>query len=198
MEKVHLWTRQNEKILDILEKEGVYYAKKKYIVQKNDTLANYYIELYDWFVRHGQKIVAKPEKAEYPIWCSISEEYMLRGVPGDVLLELNVDRERVLYFDSTRWDLVLNHTYVPKNEADEDRFVKSAQSRGITNNFSFLSDYYKRFYPDIVREVVQSWDRIFEIDLEKANKFSIQANIWQIRSEDIQSIVKYEQEENQA
>ena len=196
MEKVRLWTRQNEKILDILEKEGVFYSKKQYIVQKNDTLAAYYIELYDWFVRHAQILVAKPEKAEYPIWCSVSDEYMLRGVPGDVLLELSIDRDKVVYFDSQRWDLVLNHTYVPKDESDAERFAKSIQTRGLKNSFSFLSDHYKRFYPDVVREVVQSWNRVFEIDINQSDKFSTQANIWEIRPEDIVSVTKYKEEES--
>ncbi len=196
MEKVRLWTRQNQKFLEVLEKEGAFYSKKQYIVQKNDTLAGYYIELYDWFVKHAQQLVPKPEKAEYPIWCSVSDEYMLRGVPGDVLVELCVDRDKVVYFDSLRWDLVLNHTYIPKDEADAERFAESIRTRGIKNSFSFLSDYYKRFYPDVVKEVMQSWDRVFEIDLEQSDKFSTQANIWEIRPEDIVSITEYKAEES--
>lgn len=195
MEKVKLWTRQNRKILDILENEGVFYSKKEYIVQKNDTLSPYYIELYDWFVDHASEIVDKPKNAQYPIWCSVSNEYMLRGVQGDVLIELEVDRDRIVYFDAQRWDLVLNHTYVAKDQKDAADFAQRIKSRGIKNSFSFLGDYYQRFYPDLVKEVMESWARVFDIDPEKADIFSLQANIWEIRSEDIVSITEYREVE---
>lgn len=192
MEQIKLWTRQNEKVLDILERDGVYHAKRAYIVQKNDSISDYYLTMYDWYVRNAEQRVPRPEGAEYPIWCSVSEEYMLRPIEGEVVLALSVPRERIVYLNTMHWDLALNHTYVPKDDADALRFEKLAKSRGLSNNYSFLSDNVQRFYPDLVREVKNSWLRVFDIDPDAANPFDIQANLWEIRKEDILSVAALE------
>lgn len=192
-EKITLWTRQDQRFLDVMKSENVFYSKKEYIQEKNDSLSNYYLTLYDWFVAAAEKRVKRPIGAEYPIWCSISEAYMLRGAHGNVLIELSVDKERVLYFNSYKWDLVLNHTYIPKDKKDQENFSEELKKRGIKNSFSFLDPYHQKFYPHLVAKVKESWERIFDVDLAAEDIFSIQANIWEIRPEDIVSIVQYEE-----
>lgn len=194
MEKVTLWTRQDQRFLDVIEKEGVFHTKREYIIEKNDTLSDYYLTLYDWFVAEADRRVPRPEGAQYPIWCSISDEYMLRGAHGNVLLELSIDKDKILYFNSLKWDLVLNHTYIAKDKEDAERFAQKLSDHGIRNSFSFLSDVNQRFYPELTREVKESWKRIFDVDLERMDAFEIQANIWEIRREDIVSVSEYQEE----
>lgn len=193
-EKITLWTRQDQRFLDVIKKEKVFYSKKEYIEEKHDTLSAYYLPLYDWFVEEAEKRVSRPPGAQYPIWCSISDAYMLRGAQGNVLIELSVDKERVLYFNSGKWDLVLNHTYIPKDDKDQEDFSKELKDLGIKNSFSFMGDYYQKFYPGLVKKIKDSWQRIFDVDLEHSDIFSIQANIWEIRPEDILLITEYEEE----
>lgn len=193
-EKISLWTRQDQRFLDVIEKEGVFRTKREYIEEKNDTLSSYYFPLYDWFVEEANKRVARPEGALYPIWCSVNEDYMLRGAHGNVLVELSVERDRILYFNSLRWDLVLNHTYIPTDKQDAQRFSQKLKDLGVKNSFSFLDKDFQRFYPDLVEEVKQSWQRIFDIDPEKEDLFTVQANLWEVWKEDIVSISTFEED----
>lgn len=185
-EKVFLWTRQDRRMLEDLKRQGIFYVKREYIEAKNEDLTAYFLRLYDWFVQAASKKVPQPEHRGYPIWCSVSEDYMLREAAGNVLLKLAVDKERIVYFDSARWDMVLNHMYISENEADRKRFDTLLKSRGIRNSFSLMDDSHRKFYPDLAERVVQSWERIFEI--REWNIFYVQANIWEIRPEDIVSI----------
>lgn len=173
-------------MLEDLERQGVFFVKRKYIEEKNEDLSEYFLSLYDWFVRSAARRVPQPEHKGYPIWCSISEDYMLRGVAGNVLLKLAVDRNRIVYFDSARWDMVLNHMYIPENEEDQKKFNEILKNRGIRNSFSLMDEHHRKFYPDLADQVVRSWERIFEI--KEWNIFYVQANIWEIRPEDIVSI----------
>lgn len=194
MAKVRLWTRQDVRFLDAIKKEGVFYAKREYIEEKNKELTSYFIKLYDWFVTEASKIVPRPEGAQYPIWCSVNSEYMLRGAHGNILIELSIDEEKIVYFDSPKWDLVLNHNYIAKDLEDQRNFEQELKRRGITNSFALLDEYHQKFYPDMAQKVMKSWTRIFDVNKNDENIFAVQANIWEIRPEDIVEIREGEDE----
>ena len=78
IERVTLWTRQHMSSLNQLKKNGVYRAKKEYIEEYFEDIASYYLMLYSWFTEQASRIVPKPAGVQFPIWCSVSEEYMLR------------------------------------------------------------------------------------------------------------------------
>ena len=61
-EKITLWTRQDQRFLDVIKKEKVFYSKKEYIEEKHDTLSAYYLPLYDWFVEEAEKLLQKKIK----------------------------------------------------------------------------------------------------------------------------------------
>ncbi len=194
MAKVTLWTRQDKRFLNAIEKNGVFHAKKEYIEEKNQELTPYFLKLYDWFVAEASKRVPRPRQAQYPIWCSVNSEYMLRGAHGNILIELCIDEERIVYFDSPKWDLVLNHSYIGKDAEDQKRFEEELESRGVTNSFALLDEYHQRFYPDLAQKVMNSWVRIFDVDPKDENIFAVQANIWEIFPQDIVRILEGEDE----
>ncbi len=179
--KITLWTRQDERMLEILNREGVFRIKKEYIEEKNQDISDYYLKLYDWYVKKAKEIVPKPEGAKYPIWCSIDEKYMLRKIDNSVVIKLEIDTSNVVFFDSTRWDYVLNHMYIPKDEKDQEEFRQLLKDRGIQDEYSLIEGRYSRFYPDIRQQIIESWDRVFEI--KNWNMFLVQANIWEIKQE---------------
>ncbi len=100
--KIKLWTRQDERILDVLNLEGRYIVKKDYIIEKMDTCADLYLDVYNWYGKKGQKIVPKPEDVRYPIWVSLSSDYMLQPTEGTVILELLVDPDLVIIMDTMK------------------------------------------------------------------------------------------------
>ena len=104
-----------------------------------------------------------------------------------VLYVLEVDPSEIIYFDSIKWDHVLNHLYVPKDQEDEASYKKELESRGYDKFFDFLNEKTAHFYPRERKKVMDSWVRVFEID--DWNVYRVQANIWEIRQEMIKDII---------
>jgi len=177
--KVTLWTRQDKRSLEDLKNEGVIRIKRKHLVEKFDQIAEYIINLYSWFVNEADKKVSKPEGVEFPVWCSISEEYMLRPTETEIVYVLEVEESDIIYFDGSKWDYVLNHHYVPKDEKDGEEYEKDITSKGFKDSYSFLDENTSHFYPAERKRVMDSWVRVFETD--QWDPFRIQANIWEIR-----------------
>lgn len=185
--KVRLWTRQDIKSLEELKKHGVIRIKRDHLEEKFDAISGYIIKLYKWFVNAADQRNPKPEDVEFPVWCSISEENMLRPTEDTVVYVLEVDPSEVIYFDGVKWDHVLNHLYIPKDQADEEAYKKEMASRGHTNLFVFLDEATTHFYPRERKQVMDSWPRIFDID--EWDIFRVQANLWEIREDMIVDIL---------
>lgn len=189
IKKVTLWTRQDIKSLDDIKSNEKYRVKRDYIEGQFEDIAEYYINHYKWFVDKASKMVPKPDGVEFPVWCSISEENMLKPIEGTAVYALEVDESEVIYFDGRKWDYVLNHLYIPKDEEDESNYIEDIKSKGLKDSFSFIDGKYANFYPLEKRRVMESWMRVFEI--EEWNIFNVQANIWEIRKDMIKDILYY-------
>ncbi len=192
--KVRLWTRQDIKSLEDLKKTGRVRIKRKHLEEKFEEIAEYIISLYKWFVVNADKRVKKPEGIEFPVWCSISEENMLRPIPGSLVYVLEVDEEDIVYFDGTKWDYVLNHLYIAKDKEDEKRYQDHLTEKGFKHGFSFIDERTAHFYPEEKKIVMDSWIRVFDID--QWDIFRVQANIWEIREDMIVDILYYEEWKN--
>ena len=186
---VTLWTRQDKRILEVLESKGRFIMDSAHIEEKQMDIAQYYLKLYNWFSDRASTHVDRPSDVKYPIWCSISEEYMLRKTEDTVVLKLEVPRKNVIYFNGGRWDMVLNHMYIPRDEEDDRAFKLELKNRGITNSFTLVDGPNANFYPDLKRKIIASWDRVFEIE-DWNDIFTLQANIWEIPSKWILEIEK--------
>ncbi len=186
-DKVTLWSRQHIKSLKELENKGVIRITHSHLEEKFDEIAGYIINLYKWFVSAAEEMVTKPDGVEFPIWCSISEENMLRPVKDQIVYVLEVYRSDIIYFDGLKWDYVLNHHYIPKDQKDAEEYAKEMELKGFENSYSFINDRTAHFYPAEKKRVMDSWYRIFEI--ENWDIFRVQANIWEIRPEMIKEIL---------
>jgi len=185
--KVTLWTRQDIRSLEELKNNGVIRIKRKNLEEKFDLISDHIIYLYNWFVNVANEVVPKPEGVEFPIWCSISEQYMLRPTSDQVVYVLEVDKSEIIYFDGMKWDYVLNHHYVPTDEKDAEEYARYIESKGFKNSFSFIDEKTAHFYPEERKKVVDSWIRVFDTDVWDI--FRIQANIWEIRTDMIVDII---------
>lgn len=188
--KVTLWTRQDKRSLEELKNHSVIRIKRSNLEEKFDLISNHIIYLYNWFVDAAKEMVPKPDEVEFPIWCSISEEYMLRPTLNEVVYVLEVDESDVIYFDGMKWDYVLNHHYVPKDARDAEEYARDIEKKGYKNSFSFMDEKTSHFYPEERKRVMDSWMRVFETN--QWDKFRIQANIWEIRPEMIKDILRVE------
>ncbi len=190
--KVTLWTRQDLKSLKELESKGVLRITRQHVDEKFDIIADYITKLYRWFVEAASQRVPKPPDVEFPIWCSVSEENMLRPTEDTVVYVIEVDESQVIYFDSIKWDYVLNHLYIPKDEEDAIAYREEMKRRGHKDVYSFFDPRTAHFYSREQKEIMDSWPRVFEID--EWNIFRVQANIWEIRRDMIKSLVHYREE----
>lgn len=63
------YTRQHPQVLKTLEQTGEYRVQKSHIEEKNGAISQYYLELYDWYVRHAERLVPRPEGRSTPSGC---------------------------------------------------------------------------------------------------------------------------------
>lgn len=184
-EKIKIWTRQDISILDVLEKEKRYIVKKEYIEKKMEDCAKYYFEVYSWYTKKASEIVPKPHDVKYPVWVSVTSDFMLQQVPDTVILELLIDKDSVIVTDTEKWGRIVNLLYVPLSDEDENEYDKKLKNYGISN---CSNAYMSSFYPHLKNEIIKSWDRLFD------NSYSLsdlkQGTIWEVKKEWIQRIIK--------
>jgi hypothetical protein len=104
---------------------------------------------------------------------------MLRPIPGTVVYELSVNIEEVVFFDGGRWDLVLNHRFVPETREEEVAYQKDLKEKGFPEGTTFIGEAMARRYPAERDRVIESWERVFHAD--GLDLFRLQANLWEIR-----------------
>lgn len=71
-------------------------------------MADFYLKLYRWYARQGERFVPRPDGVEFPVWVSLSRESMLQLVEGSVVLTLRVPEEALLITDAERWGYRVN------------------------------------------------------------------------------------------
>lgn len=175
------YTRQHPQVLKTLEQTGVYRVQKSHIEEKNGAISQYYLELYDWYVRHAERLVPRPEGAEYPIWLFLEEENKLPSLPGSVCLELEILRDLVVLTDVERWGYRVNYLYIPMDEKDRDAREAELKRNGIGNETALIQTGKGNFYPLLKRKIIQSWDRVFE---DPATGSGLcQGTVWELKRE---------------
>lgn len=154
---------------------------KSHIEEKNGAISQYYLELYDWYVRHAERLVPRPEGAEYPIWLFLEEENKLPPLSGSVCLELEILRDLVVLTDVERWGYRVNYLYIPMDEKDRDAREAELKRNGIGNETALIQTGKGNFYPLLKRKIIQSWDRVFE---DPATGSGLcQGTVWELKRE---------------
>ena len=184
---VKLYTRQSDKTLAQLERDGRIINNRTYVRLHFGDMAEHYLQSYDWFTQEAAKRVKKPDDVQASIWCSISAENCLKPIEGTVVYVLEVPESEVIYFDEGKWDYVLNRIYIPVDEADRASYRAHLKALGITSQFDIMSGRCRGMYPLEESKIVESWQRVFTID--NWTIFNVCGNIWEIKKEWIRQIV---------
>lgn len=183
MSKIKVWTRQNEKILDVLNNTGVYYCKEEYIDYKMENFSEYYKKLYNWYTKEAEKIVPKPcPSIKYPIWVSIDEAIQLQPVAGTVILELLIPKERLVITDMEKWGYVVNFFYLPKDIEDYKAHQYELKRYNISNPAELIMGDLGNFHPILKNKVKKSWKRLFD---DYSLSGVRQGTLWEIHENDI-------------
>jgi len=186
-ETVKLYTRQSDKTLAQLERDGRIINSRVYVKLHFGDMAAHYLESYDWFTREASRRVPKPDDVQASIWCSISAENCLKPIADTVVYALEVPESQVIYFDEGKWDYVLNRIYLPRDEADQEEYRRHIRALGASSSFDFLCGKLRGQFPEEERRIRESWERVFTID--KWTIFNVCGNIWEIKKEWIRKIV---------
>lgn len=180
--EVILYTSQHPIVIETINNKGVYHVKGKYIKKKYQDVSKIFLEGYNWYVSRAEKLVQKPEGAEYPIWTFTSPKYVTVE-PGEYFITLRVPIDKVIFFDPRDWNKILNLEYLPKNTEDEENFSKILESYGIRSDEAFNTS----FYPHLKSRIKKSWDTLFERVNPKnikcnSSDINLQASLWEIKS----------------
>lgn len=185
MRKITVWTKQNETVADILEKEGRYTAKRQFVERYADDFDNIVVQCYDWLSKNlPQK--DRPQDADYPVWVTDEKDAVMMKTPGSVILELEIDEDILTKIDIEKWTAILNYSYIPLNALDRARHIDELKQYGTNDIDAFRTP----FYPKIKREIEKSWLRLFDDGVSISEKGGYYGNIWEIKREWTKKIIR--------
>lgn len=191
---ITLWTRQVPQVWHALEEYGTYHCKEEFIRQKNDTISDYYLELYRWYTREARKYLPISENTPYPIWLSLDEELMLQPVENTVILKLEIPVQKVLLCNFDAWGYRVNYWYVPVNKADEEKHRREMSMYGIHSDDELINTHKGNFYPQLRSKIQRSWSRVFT-QMNVSNDMLV-ATTWELRKEWVKEVRFYEAVDN--
>lgn len=179
MEKITMWTGQHKRVLETLERDGVYYVKNEYMDQKYGETAWIFKEAYQWFVKKAITMIPKPDEAQSPVWIYKNRHWAL--VDDDTaLLKLSVPRNELILFDTDIWNKVLNLSYI----GEEEKFEKKFRQMGVKDS---LEIFTKPYYPLLKREVMDSWNILFENNPIESEH--LQGAVWNLKDSWIEEVI---------
>ena len=188
METITLWTRQVPDVWETLCREEVYQVKEEYIRLKNDTMADYYLDLYRWYTRTARRWIALGEDQQYPIWLSLDGQDRLQLVENTVLLKVVAPKDKVLLCNMDAWGYRVNYWYVPKDEADEQAHIRELSRNGIASDDELISTAKGNFYPLLRDKIKKSWERVFTMTDVPPQQLS--ATMWELRKEWVEEVLQ--------
>lgn len=188
MQTVRLYTRQNDKTLSMLDHRGRIINNPLYVRLHLGPDADLFLDAYSWFTQEAARRCPKPADVTAPIWCSISEAYCMRPIPGTVIYVVEVPREQVIYFDNLRWDYVLNRIYLPRDPADQNAYEQHIKTLGLNAPWEIYQKY-RGVFPEEEKKIRDSWQQCFNVDEDRLDIYRHSGNIWEIKKEWIKRIV---------
>lgn len=186
---MRMWTRQVPEVLEEIERYGRYVCKKEYIEQKNGSIADFYLKLYDWYTREAKKYIDIPEELKYPIWLSVDEDMMLQPVENCVILELEVPKDSFMLCNMDGWGYRVNYWYIPLDREDKIKHEEELKKYGIVNEEDLVLTDKGNFYPLLRNKIKASWSRIFT---QQAVRKEEAATVWEIKKEWVKGVRRYD------
>lgn len=181
---VKLYSPQAEAVWNAVINEGIAYSRREFVQKKYEDCAGIFLTAYDAYIREAEKIVPRPDGSAYPYWAFASMDLVDRS-GGVRVMKLELPVSEAVFFDQYDWYKVLRLSYIGESEKDEEAFARKLEMRGIRDTSEAV---LKPFYPDIKREVIGSWTKLFRHDADiKRGDVSgvraVQAGLWCIKKE---------------
>ena len=105
--------------------------------------------------------------------------------PETVILKLSVDEALITPVNVIKWGKIMDYSYIPANESDAERHRTLLADYRVSD----VKAYMSQFYPQIKREIIASWDRLFDDTILLGNdlKYGL---IWELREEWILDVME--------
>ncbi|MFC4771968.1 DUF3841 domain-containing protein [Enterococcus hermanniensis] len=183
-DKVTVWTKQQVAVLQDIEEANRYIVKKEYIQQKMEEYSDLYLEAYGWYFQAASKIITPPKDVRYPIWVSLSQEEAINNSEGNIILEIEIEKNLLLIVDLLKWGNIVNYLYIPKDLTDQKEHDQLLKIYGIDDCTAYMTP----FYPNIKQKIQKSRERLFD-DSSVSGEEKV-GTIWEIRKEWITKIMR--------
>ncbi|TDO94637.1 uncharacterized protein DUF3841 [Halanaerobium saccharolyticum] len=184
--EIEIWTQQSQKVKELLLKKKRLTVKKRYIKQKYGSEAKIFLKAYNFFVKEAEKIVEKPEAAEYPFWAAADPETALSGGSG-FLIKLKVPEDKIIFFDKKKWNQILKLSYLADNQKDANKHQEILKKRGIADDSEVMLSPH---YPVLKNKIKQSWQKLFEAETAEFNSEIKGAAVWELRYSWVEEIIE--------
>jgi hypothetical protein len=177
-----LWTIQDMRAWAALQREGVLRADGRRVLP-------YHRHAYRW-MSDQMRLRLPPHRARFPLWGWYrwqgtkqcwpdlrASGHLTKGTTG-VRIEFELPEENVLLSDFNGWHCVLNRSFLPINEPEDEGFTRDLEKAGVEWRWPYPEPFHAR--------VVSSWQRIFDLQGSDAewwdppSKRSIQATFWEL------------------
>lgn len=185
MALIRVWSKQNEKVAEILQQQGRYTAKAHEVEARMDDHAHLVLECYKWLAAHSPSQAQRPADADYPIWLSMRQDATMKLTPHSVILELEIEEALLTKINIEKWSSILNYAYIPTDAADAQRHRDLLELYGTNDVKAFSTP----FYPMIRQEIENSWERLFDEAVSLGNP-NYYGNIWEVKAEWVKRIIR--------
>ncbi|WP_240842015.1 DUF3841 domain-containing protein [Acidaminobacter sp. JC074] len=175
MTKIKTWILVEKEVYEAIQKQGFYRIDKEHLKKKYDDCLDIYMKIYNWYYEKSLELGRVPEDCKYSLIVSTDDKSS--PSPNKVLLEMAIEENHLTMTDAKKWDYILNHWYLPKDDSDQRKFKKELDDRGIKQNQIFQTD----FYPDYKRKIIDSWDRLFDESVTLSDNKRV--TVWELRKE---------------
>ena len=169
MAKITVWSKQHENVWKVLQETGRYTVKREYIIKDLKEHSELVLDTYEWLVKNGPDYGNKPADVEFPVWVSFRQDATMLPEKGRVILELDIEESLI----------------IPADKADEKRHKELLEAYGVSDTQAYMS----QFYPEIKREIRESWKRLFDDDIQIGSD-GCYGNIWEVRREWVKNVIQ--------
>lgn len=183
--RIKLYTSQADAVLQAIERDGCCFSRESYVSRKYGESAPIFLTAYRWFVKEAERLVPKPEGAEFPYW-AFQDLYSVEQSGNTHVLTLMVPIDEVVLFDMYDWNQILCMKLLGENKDEEREFHAFLEACGVKESTVMLTG----FYPEWRQRIMDSWSRLFcHHEAIKAGKGalegvrSVQAGLWRIKKE---------------
>lgn len=180
-----LYTRQHKNVLQHILDDGRYVVTGEYVGTDMPEFRHIILDMYSWLADNLPNKKYKPADAKFPLWFHYNKDAVYLPTEDTVMITIEGNEEELANVNIFKWGMIQNYTYIPKDNEDNKRHLRMLEDY----NTSDVQAYMSQFYPEIKREIRESWVRLFDKSIIIDGNPMEYALLWEIKKS---QVVSYE------